>query len=144
MTSSTFNPNAVAEQLLAAYEIHSPPVPIEAILQRPQPDMWDRIDLSALSSTFFAAGGPYRLRLALANLLAGLLTSTEWGAQRGLNGLNSNKEEMESLARAILMPRAWLARLPAASLTVAAISPIYQVPAAEVAIRLRELDVSPG
>ncbi|MBL8147252.1 MAG: hypothetical protein JNL34_12785 [Anaerolineae bacterium] len=142
MTPPTTNVNAVAEQLLAAYGIYSPPVPIEAILQRPQPDMWDTIDLSELSGTFFAAGDPYRPRLALTHLLVRLLTGTEWGAQRGLNGLNSSREQVESLARAILMPRAWLARLPATSLTAAAISPIYQVPAAEVVIRLRELDVS--
>lgn len=143
MNSPTFNPNAVAEQLLAACEIFSPPVPIEAILQRPLPDMWNSVDLSELSGTFFAAGEPYGPRLALARLLVRLLAGTEWGAQRGMNSLNGSSEQVDSLARAILMPRAWLARLPANSLTVAAISPIYQVPPAEVAVRLRELDVFP-
>ncbi|MFN8378665.1 MAG: hypothetical protein U0452_08345 [Anaerolineae bacterium] len=141
MISSTLNVETVASRLLDVYGIQSPPVPIEAILQHPMPDMWEKVDLSAISGTFFAMDDPYRPRLAVARLLVRLLSSTEWGIRLGLAGITNSSEQVYHQARAILAPRSWLAQLPAASLTPPVIRTVYQLPLSEAMIRLQELGV---
>lgn len=141
MTSRALNVESVAHQLLSAYGIQTPPVPLEAILQHPLPDMCHRIDLAVLPDTFFAQDDPYRPRQALAHLLVCLLADSEWGSQHGLAGVASSADKVNQLARAILMPRDWLSQLPPAALEPGVLGALYQVPVAEAIIRLQELDV---
>lgn len=144
MTVSTVNAETIAAELLTAYGIQTPPVPIEAILQHPMPDMWETVDLSDLSGTFYVIGDPYMPRLALARLLVRMLADSEWGTHHGLTGAVRSTDRVNHMARAILAPRPWLAKLPAAALKPIAISALYQIPLSEAIERLQELDISVG
>jgi hypothetical protein len=140
MTSLLIRVERVMAELLDTYGVYAPPVPIEAILQRPRPGMWEIVDFSELSGTFFAMKDPHGPRLALARLLVRLLVSTPWGMERGLGELEGRPTAVYAAARALLMPRPMLMALPAASLVPGTISILYEVPETEVERRLVEIE----
>ena len=131
--------DAVIAELLDAYAVRRAPVPIEAILQQPHPEMWEQVDLAELSGTFYALNDPFGPRLALARLLIRLLAGSSWGAQRGLAELDGNPAAVYRAARSLLMPRAMVVEMPAAALNPATVSTLFQVPQSEAEQRLIEL-----
>jgi hypothetical protein len=143
MTLSESALDAVIAELLNGYNIRHAPIPIEAILQQPLPDMWEQVDLAELSGTFYALNDPYGPRLALARLLIRLLSSCAWGGQRGLAELDGNPSAVYRAARALLMPRAMLTEMPASALNPTTISALYQVPLPEAEQRLIEVHAWP-
>lgn len=143
MNQSEASLEAIITELLDGYSIQQAPVPIEAILQQPMPDMWEQVDLAELSGTFFALNDPYGPRLALARLLVRLLAGSAWGARRGMAGIEMQPSTVYRVARALLMPRAMVTEMPAAALNPATISALYQAPLAEAEQRLIELHAWP-
>ena len=133
----------IVGELLTIYDIRRAPIPIEVILQQPMPDMWEQVDLAAVSGTFYALNDPYGPRLALARLLVRLLAGSAWGGQRGMAGLDMQPSAVYRAARALLMPKAMIVEMPAAALNPTTVSTLYQVPPSEAEQRLIELHAWP-
>src|SRR6266496_5228205 len=74
----------IASELIRTFEIEDPPVPIEIMLQRPKPDMWEEVNIADLSVGFLKTGGHYSPRMSLARLLARHIIKSDWGNNRGL------------------------------------------------------------
>lgn len=125
--------------LMAAFDISRPPVPIELMLQRPRPGMWKEVNLSELSLSFINVSQRYSPRMSVARLLARHICRCEWGLARGLDAYAENDEATRSLARAIIMPRQMLDEGGAASRLVPVLSDKFEMPEDDVERRLREL-----
>src|SRR5260221_363599 len=118
---------AIAE-LMSAFEVTEPPVPVEIMLQRPKAGMWKEINLSELSTAFINIKQRYSPRMSVARLLARSAVRSEWGERNNLTAIGSNDDGLRALARAILMPRNMIDRLSPASRTPIAISMRFEVP----------------
>ncbi len=127
--------------LMVAFDVTRPPVPVELMLQRPRPGMWKEVNLSELSLSFISVNQRYSPRMSVARLLARHICRCEWGATRGLGAYTENDEAMRSLARAIIMPRQMLEEGGAASRLVPILSDKFEMPEEDVERRLRELDL---
>lgn len=129
---------AVAD-LLSAFDVVRPPVPLELILQRPRQGMWREVNLSELSLSFISVEQPFSPRMSVARLLARHMCRCEWGAERGLSDFAEDTEALRALARAIVMPRSMLEELPEAQRTSLNISTRFEVPERDAQLRLTEL-----
>lgn len=127
--------------LMVAFDVTRPPVPVELMLQRPRPGMWKEVNLSELSLSFISVNQRYSPRMSVARLLARHICRCEWGATRGLGAYAENDEATRSLARAIIMPRQMLEEGGAASRLVPILSDKFEMPEEDVERRLRELDL---
>src|SRR5579859_3700601 len=103
--------------LMMAFDVSEPPIPVEIMLQRPKVGMWKEVNLSELSTAFINVKQRYSPRMSVARLLARCAVRCEWGEQRKLPLVASTDDGLRALARAILMPRSMLDRLPAAGRT---------------------------
>lgn len=129
---------AVAD-LLSAFDVERPPVPLELMLQRPRPNMWREVNLSELSLSFISIEQPFSPRMSIARLLARHMCRCEWGAERGLAPYAEDNEALRALARAIVMPRSMLEEIPVVQRTPRFISTRFETPEKDVALRLSEL-----
>lgn len=141
MTTTVRSPERTVNELMALYHVQTPPVPLEAILQQPQPGMWTRIDLSVVAGPMLEAHDIYSTRLALAQLLAHLICTSPWGSQRSLNVLAQDETALHQLTRILLMPRDLLYTLPTSTLRPAAMRALFEVPQVEARRRLVEVGV---
>ncbi len=132
----------VVTDLLSAFEVERPPVPLELMLQRPRPTMWQEVKLDELSLSFISLEHPFSPRMSIARLLVRHLCRCAWGAERGLAPYAEDDEAVRALARAIVMPRAMLEALPAAQRTPQNLSARFEAPERDVALRLSELGLS--
>jgi hypothetical protein len=132
----------VATELIQIFEINTPPVPIEIMLQRPKPDMWKEVDITELSVGFLKGGGHYSPRMSLARLLARHVVHSEWGEQRGLKDIlkSENGEEMlRAFARMLIMPREMVKALTPGARTPITMSMHFEVPEDDAQQRLDDL-----
>jgi len=125
--------------LLKAFDVSGPPVPVEIMLQRPKAGMWKEINLAELSTTFINIKQRYSPRMSVGRLLARNICRSEWGITRNVNTIASTDETLRAFARAILMPKYMLDRLPPASRTPIAISMRFEVPEEDARLRLLDL-----
>src|SRR5258708_37570611 len=102
---------AAIDELMAAFDVNDPPIPIEIMLQRPKAGMWKEVNLSELSTAFINVKQRYSPRMSVARLLARLACRSEWGDRHNLGTVGSTDESLRALARAVLMPRSMLDRL---------------------------------
>lgn len=135
--------DAVAAELISAFEVDHPPVPIELMLKRPRPGMWREPNLGDLSLSFIQVSSPYSPRMSVARLLARHLCGCPWGEQRGLRRDHTD-DEIRYLARAILMPAAMVAALPEMQREALDLSARFEVPESDAQARLRDLGYSAG
>src|SRR5947207_1033477 len=119
---------AAINDLLTAFDVFDPPVPVEIMLQRPKAGMWKEVNLSELSTAFINIRQRYSPRMSVARLLARMACRSDWGEQRKLAEIGNSDEGMRALARAILMPKVMLDKLAPASRTPIAISMRFEVP----------------
>src|SRR5260221_13602225 len=103
--------------LMTAFDVTEPPVPVEIMLQRPKAGMWKEINLSELSTAFINIKQRYSPRMSVARLLARNVCRSEWGATRKLDAVGATDDGLRALARAILMPRSMIEALAPASRT---------------------------
>src|SRR5512146_1918634 len=103
--------------LMTAFDVSNPPVPVEIMLQRPKTGMWKEVNLSELSTAFINIKQRYSPRMSVSRLLVRMICRCEWGAQRGLTDLIKEEESIRTFARAIMMPHTMLDVLPIASRT---------------------------
>ncbi len=130
---------AAINDLLTAFDVYDPPVPVEIMLQRPKVGMWKEVNLSELSTAFINIKQRYSPRMSVSRLLARLACRSEWGEQHKLSQVAGTDEGLRAIARAILMPQAMLDKLPVASRTPIAISMRFEVPEEDAKQRLLDL-----
>ena len=129
----------IAEALLGLFDVTSPPVPIEYMLQHPRENMWEVVDISLVSGSFMNMNVPYKPRMSLTRVLARLIAGSEWGKSMQVSPITSDPDAISRLARAIVMPRQMLIALPPSARNAKAISEHFEVPIAEAESRLREV-----
>lgn len=133
---------AVASELIQTFEINSPPIPIEIMLQRPKPDMWHEVDITELSVGFLRAGGHFSPRMSLARLLARHVIQSDWGEKRGLRELfKDDRDEslLRAFARMLIMPAEMVKALSPGARTPITMSIHFEVPEDDTRQRLKEL-----
>jgi len=125
--------------LMTAFDVTEPPIPIEIMLQRPKAGMWKEVNLSELSTAFINVKQRYSPRMSVARLLARLACRSEWGDRHNLGMVGSTDEGLRALARAVLMPRSMLDQLAPASRTPITVSMRFEVPEDDARQRLIDL-----
>src|SRR6266571_1771828 len=108
---------AAIDELMAAFDVNDPPIPIEIMLQRPKAGMWKEINLSELSTAFINIKQRHSPRMSVGRLLARNVCRSDWGIKRGLEAVNNDDAAVRAFARAILMPRKMLEALTPANRT---------------------------
>jgi hypothetical protein len=130
---------AAVADLMEAFDVSEPPVPVEIMLQRPKAGMWKEVNLSELSTAFISVKQRYSPRMSVGRLLARNVCRSEWGIARNLETLGSDEDTVRVFARAILMPRAMLEALPHANRMPVTIGARFEVPEDDVTQRLQDL-----
>lgn len=128
-----------AIDLIALFEIHTPPIPIENMLQRPRMQMWNEVDITQLSSSFLRINDPYSPRMSLARMLARHVATSEWGQERGLQDAIQSPDLLHAFARMLIMPRPMVLELSTGARTPTAMSVHFEVPEDDARQRLIEL-----
>lgn len=124
------------DDMLAAFDIQQPPVPIELMLQRPREGLWPRADLKQMTGSFFSLTDPYMSRISAARLLARCVARSDWGQGRGLEPTLQSDAAMNLFARAIIMPHRLLeGQLDDMDMLITR----FEVPEEDVLARLRDL-----
>jgi hypothetical protein len=134
----------VASELIETFEITGPPIPIEIMLQRPKPDMWQEVDITELSVGFLRAGGHFSPRMSLARLLARHIIQSDWGEKRGLRELfKDDKDEslLRAFGRMLIMPETMVKALSEGARTPITMSIHFEVPEDDANQRLKELNL---
>lgn len=129
---------ATASELIAAFGIKSPPIPIESMLQHPQAGMWEEVDLRNLSMSFLNVRETYSPRMSLCRLLARHVISSAWGQARGTAEL-STEEEIHCFARMLIMPLEMVQALSSGARTPTTMSLHFEVPEEDARLRLNEI-----
>jgi hypothetical protein len=130
---------AYATELIETFEINSPPVPIESMLQYPKPDMWREVDINQLSGSFINVKEHYSPRMSLARLLARHVVTSSWGQKRGLAELRHDDSQIRAFARMLVMPSTMVKALSSGARTPTAMSMHFEVPEEDARLRLDEL-----
>src|SRR5438552_3990214 len=131
--------DAAIAELMTAFDVTEPPIPVEIMVQRPKAGMWKEINLAELSTAFINIKQRYSPRMSVARLLARSAVRSEWGERHNLTSIGSSDEGLRALARAILMPRSMLEHLAPASRTPIAISMRFEAPEEDAKQRLQDL-----
>lgn len=129
----------ITDDLIRLYDIQSPPVPIESMLQRPLDDMWEELDINMLSGGFINIADPYAPRMSLARLLARQVAGSDWGKERGLNVMSRDEDKVRAFARMLIMPASLVTVLSASARTPEWLSLHFEVPVDDALLRLQEL-----
>jgi hypothetical protein len=139
MTGETLGQiEAAVNDLLTAFDVTTPPVPIEIMLQRPKAGMWKEVNLSELSAAFINVRQRFSPRMSIARLLVRHILRSEWATTRNLAPLLSDEDAIRAFARAILMPRVLLST-KTATRDPAVLSSRFEAPEDDVKLRLIDL-----
>jgi hypothetical protein len=130
---------SVTQELMDAFNITTPPIPIESMLQRPCSDMWEEVDISQLSGSFLKVTESYSPRMSLARLLARHVINCPWGEARQLSGLEREEGKLYRFARMLVMPEKRILELTPTARTPQLVSVHFEVPADDARLRLQEL-----
>lgn len=130
---------AAAAELAAAFNIQSPPIPIESILQNPKPDMWEEVDIAQLSGTFLSIKDHYSPRMSLARLLARHVVTSSWAQVRGIPNIVADEPLIRTFARMLIMPAGMVDALSAGARNPTAMSMHFEVPEEDARLRIQEL-----
>ena len=129
---------SVVDELLRLYNVTAPPIPIEQMLQKPYPEMWDDVDLNEFSSSFLSVSTPFAPRMSLARFLARHIAKSTWGEKRGLSDIEENGL-IPPFARILAMPGGLVMEISEASRTPEIISLHFEVPEDDARLRLEDL-----
>lgn len=139
MTDTRGKLEASADQIIAAFGIKAPPVPIELMLQKPVNDMWEEVDLMQLSGTFMSMRDRYSPRMSLARLLARHIAGSSWGQERSLLEALEDQEGVAAFARMLIMPRSLMQNYTSGDLNPTLVSFQFEVPEEDARLRLQEI-----
>lgn len=129
----------IAIELIDLFEITTPPIPIENMLQRPKENMWNEVDITQLSSSFLKVDDVYSPRMSLARMLARHVASSGWGKQRNLTDMLNDPDQLYTFARMLIMPRNMVMDLTTGARTPTAMSVHFEVPESDARTRLIDL-----
>ena len=130
---------SVTQELMDAFNIAAPPIPIESMLQHPRPDMWDDVDITQLSGSFLNISESYSPRMSLARLLARHVINCPWGSERNLTGVDREEGKLYRFARMLVMPESMILELTPTARTPQLVSAHFEVPEDDARLRLQEL-----
>lgn len=139
MTNDFHQLEAIASEVMAAFDVVSPPVPIETMLKEPQPGMWDEVDVNQLSGSFLSIKDLYSPRMSLARLLARHIASSPWGRERSLMQLLNDEDRVRMFARMLIMPHDMVMGLSNAARNPTTIRMHFEVPEDDARQRLNEI-----
>jgi hypothetical protein len=139
MTSTRQQLEAIANEVMEAFEVYAPPVPIELMLQKPRTDMWNEVDVTQLSGSFLSVKDRYSPRMSLARLLARHIASSEWGQARNLFTILQEGDSLQAFARMLIMPEDMLSGLTSGNRTTGYVVSHFEVPQDDASQRLLEL-----
>jgi hypothetical protein len=130
---------AVANTLIQAFDVHTPPVPVESMLQRPRPGMWNEVNVSQLTGSFLSIRDKYSPRMSLARLLARHVMASAWGqTHKVAEYIEKDEERLKAFARMIIMPDDLLRSMSMGSRNPVAMGMYFEVPEDEAEMRLQE------
>ena len=130
----------IAQELIEAFEIQTPPVPIESMLQHPKEGMWEEVNVNQLSGTFLSLKDKYSPRMSMARLLARHVASCDWGRSRDvMEILRKNEDYIRAFARMIVMPEEMVKELSSGARNPVAMSMQFEVPEEDARSRLHEI-----
>ena len=129
----------LAQEVITIFEVKSPPVPIERMLQHPPPDMWEEVDIAKLSLGFLSVKERYSPRMSLTRLLARHIINSAWGTQQDIGTLISSDEDVYAFARMLIMPLDMIRALSANARASAILSSHFEVPEDDASQRLFEI-----
>ncbi len=116
--------------IVYSYGVTEPPVPIEAMVARVPRERAGRVALAAPAQ-----------RLRLAEGLVERLGRSDWVVQRGYgDGRGFAENQVAYAARALLMPRPWVLKVPERLRWPPALAQRFRVPEAAVVLRLHDLE----
>lgn len=128
---------SAADELVAAFEVATPPVPIDTMMMTPRPGMWPKIDLSQLTLSFTARGDRFAPRISIARLVVRQLVNTDWGKGHNLPELiGDDPAHIAEFGRMILMPLSLIEQLPAKDQTPIGVAMTFMVPEDDAEARL--------
>ncbi|MFW5691121.1 MAG: hypothetical protein ACOCXZ_01360 [Chloroflexota bacterium] len=131
---------AAASALVAAFEIHAPPIPVETMLREPRPGMWETVDINKLSGTFMSLKDIYSPRMSLARMLVRHVVNSPWGSDHDLLALLRQDEHyVRAFARMLVMPREMIDSLTPNQRNPGTIAVEFEVPEDDARQRLAEL-----
>lgn len=129
----------IAQELIRAFEISTPPIPIESMLQHPLGGMWEEVDITQISFGFFKVTELYSPRMSLARLLARHVFTSPWGRERGLTAYRNDDQAARSFARMLTMPAHMILELSPEARTPSLLSVHFEVPVEDAELRLEEI-----
>lgn len=130
---------AVASELMKAFDVKATPVPVESILQKPLPGMWGEINVSQLTGSFLSVRDPYSPRMSMARLLARHVINCEWGRERDLLSIVKSEDDLRTFARMLIMPKELIETMTTGARNPVAMSMNFEVPEDDAQGRLIQL-----
>ena len=129
----------IANEVIMAFEIKAPPIPIESMLQHPKPDMWEDLNPNQITSGFVISKGPYTTRMSLARYLARHILDSAWGEKHDIGLAIQSNDDIRAFARMLIMPLPMVKALSEDARAPAMMSHHFEVPEADAQQRLIEL-----
>jgi hypothetical protein len=130
---------SIASKVIETFDIKSPPIPIESMLQHPKPDMWQEVDIAKLSGGFLSIKEIYSPRMSLARLLARHIATSEWGKAHELREILKDEAQIYAFARMLIMPMEMVKALSSGARAPTIMSFHFEVPEEDARLRLAEL-----
>lgn len=128
---------SAADALVTAFDVKTPPVPIDTMMMTPRPGMWPKIDLSQLTLSFTARGDRFAPRISIARLVVRQLVYTDWGKEHKLPELiGDNPVTIADFGRMVLMPLSLVDQLPPKEQTAIGVAMTFMVPEDDAEARL--------
>ncbi len=134
---------AAVNDLIAAFDVTAPPIPVEIMLQRPKAGMWKEVNLSELSQAFINLKQRYSPRMSIARLLVRYICRSEWGEKHNVASLSDDDRTLKAFARALLIPRTMIDAMLEAQREPITISNRFEVPEEDARLRLIDLGYLP-
>jgi hypothetical protein len=131
----------VVDEIMLAFDVDQPPIPIELMLERPREGLWPRADLAQLTSSFLVMTDRFSPRMSVARLLARHIANSDWGKGRGLEPVYNSKNLTSQFARALIMPRTMVAEAQESGLSEMGFLNRFEVPGDDYKARLLELGI---
>lgn len=128
---------SIADELIAAFDVATPPVPIDTMMMTPRPGMWPKIDLSQLTLSFTSRGDRFAPRISIARLVVRQLVYTEWGKAHRLPELvGDDPTAIAEFGRIILMPQSLIDKMPPREQNPIGVAMSFMVPEDDAELRL--------
>lgn len=128
-----------AQDIMEAFDVDQPPVPVELMLERPRDGLWPRADLAELTSSFLVMTDRYSPRMSVARLLARHIARSDWGVEHGLAEVFHSKNLTNAFARVLMMPKQMVEHALESGQSEIALINRFEVPENDYMLRMEDL-----